>query len=354
MPVCDFRWFCLLFLNMRTLTVTDTNVLKGIALLLLLCHHCFVPGQTYDDIILFGHPVVQNIGEFSKLCVTIFVFLSGYGLTIQTMAKGSIGNIFAFYRRRYVKLMINYWLIWLLFVPLGILVFNRTFPIVYGEHYAWAAFWDFWGLHAAVVGSPWGYNPTWGFYSCIIMLYLVYPIIWKFRRWWMVMIPFSILFPIVAQFLPLFESSGCAIYLLAFICGMLFAYLKPEMGGANLVGRLLLFMLLLIACWVRFYMHTIMWDSAITILGVVLYCNVLMPRFIHRSLVFIGKHSYNIFLFHTFIYYYYFPEYIYWSSNPLFIYSTLLTACILISIGIEKIKNIFCINNLQNRLAGNG
>lgn len=337
---------------MRMLTITDTNVLKGIALLLLLCHHCFEPGQTYDDIILFGHPVVQNIGEFSKLCVTIFVFLSGYGLTIQTMAKGSIGNIFAFYRRRYVKLMINYWLIWLLFVPLGILVFNRTFPIVYGEHYAWAAFWDFWGLHAAVVGSPWGYNPTWWFYSCIIMLYLVYPIIWKFRRWWMVMIPFSIMFPIVAQFLPLFESSGCADYLLAFICGMLFAYLKPEMGGANLVGRLLLFMLLLIACWVRFYMHSIMWDSAIVVLGIVLYTTISVPpHSFYTVLGFIGRHSGNIFLFHTFVFGIYFQEYIYWSQNPLLIFLTLLISCILISIGIEIIKSLFYIDKLQKILA---
>ena len=339
---------------MRTLTITDTNVLKGVALLLLLCHHCFELGQPYDDIVLFGHPVVQNIGELSKLCVTIFVFLSGYGLTIQNMAKGGVGNVLHFYRRRYVKLMINYWLIWLLFVPLGIFVFNRTFPIVYGEHYAWAAFWDFLGLHQAITGSPWGYNPTWWFYSCIIMLYLVYPIVWRLRKWWMVMVPFTIMFPYVAQFLPLFDSSLCDFYLFAFVCGMLLAYLRLEAGGASLSGKILLIVLLFIACWVRFYMHTIMWDSAITILGVVLYINVLLPRFICRSLAFIGKHSYNIFLFHTFIYYYYFPEYIYWSKNPLIIYATLLMTCLLISIGIEKIKNLFYINTLQSRLAGKG
>ena len=337
---------------MRALTITDANVLKGIALLLLLCHHCFESGQPYDDVILFGHPVVQNIGEFSKLCVTIFVFLSGYGLTIQAIAKSGIGNVFNFYRRRYVKLMINYWLIWLLFVPLGIIVYNRTFPIVYGEHYVWAAFWDFFGLHQAVMGSSWGYNPTWWFYSCIIMLYILYPIIWKFRKWWIVMIPFSIMFPIAAQFIPLFESSGCALYLLAFICGMILAYLKPEMGGVGLSGIILISSFFLIACLVRFYMHSIMWDSAITVLGVILYVNVLMPCFIHRSLAFIGKHSYNIFLFHTFIFKYYFQEYIYWSRNPLLIYSTLFTVCLLISIGIEKVKILSHINNLQSKLVG--
>ena len=337
---------------MRALTITDTNVLKGIALLLLLCHHCFYPGEPYDDIVLFGHPIVQNIGEFSKLCVTNFVFLSGYGLTIQAMAKGSIGNVFHFYRRRYVKLMINYWLIWLLFVPLGIFIFDRTFPVVYGEHYTWAAFWDFFGLHQAVIGSSSGYNPTWWFYSCIIMLYLLYPLIWKYRNWWMVMIPSAIMFPYVAQFLPLFDSSLCDFYLLAFVCGMLLAYLKPEVGGVGLAAKLILLLFLLIACLVRFYIRSIMWDSAITILGVILYCNISMPRAISKVLAFVGKHSYNIFLFHTFVYEFYFREYIYWSRNPLLIYLTLLIACILISIVIDLIKDMFHIDKLQSKIAG--
>ena len=37
---------------MRTLSITDTNILKGIALLLLLCHHCFYAGEPYDDIVI--------------------------------------------------------------------------------------------------------------------------------------------------------------------------------------------------------------------------------------------------------------------------------------------------------------
>lgn len=337
---------------MKALTKSDTNVLKGVALLLLLCHHCFYPGEPYDDIVLFGHPIVQNIGEFSKLCVAIFVFLSGYGLTIQTMAKGSIGNVFHFYRRRYVKLMINYWLIWILFVPLGIFIFNRTFPVVYGEHYAWAAFWDFFGLHQAVIGNSRGYNPTWWFYSCIIMLYLLYPLIWKFRNWWMVMIPFAIMFPYVAQFLPLFDSSLSDFYLLAFVCGMLLAYLKPEMGGAGLAARLILLLFLLIACLVRFYISSIMWDSAITVLGVILYCKISIPLAISKVLAFVGKNSCNIFLFHTFVYYFYFREYIYWSRNPLLVYLTLLIVCISISMLIEWLKRLLYINKLQIILIG--
>lgn len=338
---------------MRTLTITDTNVLKGVALLLLLCHHCFYPGEPYDDFVIFGHPVVQNIGEFSKLCVAFFVFLSGYGLTIQTMKKGDIGNVFHFYRRRYIKLMINYWLIWLIFVPIGICFFHRTFPLVYGEHYIFRAFWDFLGLHLVVFGQ-YGYNATWWFYSCIIVLYLFYPLIWKLRDFWFVLIPFAFVFPVITQFVPILDHSLCQEYLLSYVCGMSLAYIKPEIKGFRLGGAILLMLAFLLVCIYRFYtIQPYMWDAAIVILGITLYCTILIPTRILKGLSFLGRHSFNIFLFHSFILGYYLHDFIYWSRNPLLIYLTLMVVCIPISMLVEWIKNVSMINCLQNRLIGN-
>ena len=45
----------------------------------------FYQGIGYNDIHLYGsHYLVKEIGMVSKLCVAIFVFLSGYGLTVNT------------------------------------------------------------------------------------------------------------------------------------------------------------------------------------------------------------------------------------------------------------------------------
>ena len=44
-------------------------------------------------------------------------------------------------------------------------------------------------------------------------------------------------------------------------------------------------------------------------------------------------------MFHTFIHFYYFNDYIYWSRNPVIILMTLLLVCTLISWIIELIKN---------------
>ena len=78
--------------NSLELTLNDTMLLKGIALLLLLAHHLFYQGIGYNDVHLYGsHYLVKEIGIVSKLCVAIFVFLSGYELTVN--ADKSLINI---------------------------------------------------------------------------------------------------------------------------------------------------------------------------------------------------------------------------------------------------------------------
>lgn len=69
------------------LSLSDTNALKGIALILLLCHHLFyIQDGSYNDILVFGkYPLVQEFGLACKVCVAIFVFLSGYGLAPYTV-----------------------------------------------------------------------------------------------------------------------------------------------------------------------------------------------------------------------------------------------------------------------------
>ncbi len=72
----------------------------------------------------------------------------------------------------------------------------------------------------------------------------------------------------------------------------------------------------------------------------------MFPEFSFQAISLLGKHSMNIFLFHTFIYYYWFQEYIYITRNPLIIYLSLLCACIIISIFIEQLKRVLHFESL--------
>lgn len=72
-------------------------------------------------------------------------------------------------------------------------------------------------------------------------------------------------------------------------------------------------------------------DTVIAIMIVLSYKNVRLHPKLSRSLEYCGRHSFNIFLFHTFLYYLYFPQIIYWHRNPIIIFVTLLLLCLALS-----------------------
>lgn len=79
-------------------------------------------------------------------------------------------------------------------------------------------------------------------------------------------------------------------------------------------------------------------DVAITITLIETYTSVTVSNRFSTCLAFIGRHSMNIFLFHTFIFCFWFRDFIYASRNPIIIFSLLLGICLIISIVLEYIK----------------
>lgn len=205
------------------LSLSQTSSLKGIALIALLVHHLFyLRTGKYDDIHLTGSLYLFNqIGLICKVCVPLFVFLSGYGLTVVADKTGTI-NKRTFYVRRFTKLMSNYWLIWLLFVPIGIFFIGRSFADVYAGHsIGCCLITDLAGLSTAI-GWP-SYNATWWFYSCIIMLYLLFPFIYQVIRKSLLGTFILLTVSIGVVFCPWTLIQPIRYYLVTFILGMLFA-----------------------------------------------------------------------------------------------------------------------------------
>lgn len=63
-----------------SLTKTDTAVLKGIAICGMLCWHLFHSPNPFD---IEYSGLVKWLSIIGDVCVSIFLFVSGYGLTIQ-------------------------------------------------------------------------------------------------------------------------------------------------------------------------------------------------------------------------------------------------------------------------------
>ena len=84
----------------------------------------------------------------------------------------------------------------------------------------------------------------------------------------------------------------------------------------------------------------IRFDAVIVFLMVIAYKSIKLPEMVSKVLEFFGRHSMNIFLFHTFIFYMWFKDIIYITRNPLIIFLELLSVCLRISVILESIKKI--------------
>ena len=300
----------------------------------MLIHHLFYSEWSrplYDDITIHGVGVVNQIGHFCKLCVAVFVFASGYGL-VESTPQGV--KLKEFYWHRFKKLYLNYWYIWLLFVPIAYFVFGRTFTDAYGDHATIKGFLDFFGL-LAMFGID-SYNPTWWFYNCIIILYLLFPLL---NRWLLKSTYLLVCLAVTCGLLSFFPGVNVVSgYLLVFLVGMLLAKM-PVTWVKDTQWWQLLIALMMLSLWRLTKNCPTQIADALLCAGMALMVyKIKWSKWIESVMVSLGKHSMNMFLTHTFIFYLWFSKYIYITRNPMTIFLTLLIVSFLLSVLIEKTK----------------
>ncbi len=119
-----------------TFTRTDTKVIKGVAVLLMLMHHLFyfpdnrpysMPEvrQTLPN--FMGQGLETMLGIFGVICVPIFFFLAGYGLYLQTRRDGFRLEM------RILAVYTQYWKIFFIFIPIGFLFFPPPERLLQGD-----------------------------------------------------------------------------------------------------------------------------------------------------------------------------------------------------------------------------
>ncbi|WP_283672573.1 acyltransferase family protein [Clostridium perfringens] len=147
------------------LTKNKSNILKFIAVILMILFHTFafperIKDYQYISIMTVNNiPIETYIGEIGKICVSIFVFLSGYGMYIKYKGKEKVykslfNKLFRFY--------INYWTVFIIFIPIGIIMHKYNFNIK--------------EILLNFVGIKSTYNGEWWFVRLYVMLVLLYPL----------------------------------------------------------------------------------------------------------------------------------------------------------------------------------
>ena len=333
----------------RSFDLSMTNTVKGVALILLLWHHLFYQLPEYGAL-------VHTSAQIAKVCVGLFLLLSGYGL-FESSRRMEKFEWTSFYAKRFVKLYFNYWLIALLFIPVGVFVFGRTFSDVYGNHAFIKFIVNMLGLQTYVFG--YGYNPTWWFVGLIAPLYAAFPLILPFVRKW----PFcSVLLSVACTFIHHVPFED---WQLSFVIGIFLARTNGIVHTSAFLTRFKswrwLFLLLVVLAaslvyrenWLNAGCKNAVLALAITQLSYELAVSI--PQ-LQRLLATVGEHSFNIFLFHTFIYGYYFRGEIYAFQYPIAILSALLSVCLAVSVAIEYAKTVIRFGSMESwtikRLSG--
>lgn len=108
---------------MRDTTITKNKSLslKFIASIFIILTHIFKKSEQIDNLKYISifkigkYPIEQYVGSFAGICVGMFIFLSGYGLYLSYDGSLNYRDIL----KRIFKIYINYWVILLIFFPIG-------------------------------------------------------------------------------------------------------------------------------------------------------------------------------------------------------------------------------------------
>lgn len=340
--------------------IRQTNIAKGVALIMLLWHHLFYSSaeyyQRFTTMRLYkGIPIESTVSNYCKVCVAVFLLLSGYGLymswqsyekkVVKSKGKFTILSQLVFVKNHLLKLMFSFWLIYILFVPLSAF-FGTPFWEIYKNNF-WYGLIDFLGL-ANLFKTP-SINGTWWFMSVIILFYLLFPLmmfIVKRSPGTLVAIAVFLTFSPVIKFLPqiTFFSRYYA-WLVPFALGLFFARygLFEKIAGLNgSIPKALILTLSLLAASIalRLYLRHKVYLDGFFAIAVILFAYLILSRVpvLSKVLEHLGKQSGAIFMFHTFIFSRYFRDFIYSPKNAILIFLLLAVISYLIAVLLQYLR----------------
>lgn len=337
------------------LTKEHSNILKGIAILMMFMHHLFYSRETYGGLEINFFPFTENIvlhlSWLCRACVAIFVFISGYGYA-KSVTESTKLNI-KYFISKYIKRIWGYWFVFILALltsPIG----SRTIEGVYGGGVKAVIkiIIDFLGVSFAL-GTP-TYNATWWFMSIAVLSVVVAPILCKITRTYIYF--FAAILLVVSsqmQYIPNnLKSILC--YLFILLVGIVFGKYDlfekvNSLRAFRSLDIMLTIIILLMVQILRISRGIFLFDCITAICLAYLVLKVYNNR---KSVVLLvlGKYSMNCFLIHTFIFDYYCHEFIYGFRHFLLIFIMLTLISLGIAVVIERAKNLIKYDDVRDKL----
>lgn len=337
---------------MKVFDKKQSGIVKGLAILLLLMYHLFEHEELVTTMAVDYRPFplegFLTVTGFGNICVSVFVFLTAYGITESILYKRehqliSMGDAYKQASKRFGKLVLNFFA---LFVSVNLL---------------WGGMFDYEGLYGAgkqgflymlsdatgfsqFFGTP-TMNMTWWYMKvAYILIFLVPAIAYAVHK-----IGYSVL--VIAFLLPFTVSMDEDVrrYLFVAAFGVCASYGKwPDKMFQLRIHPVFRWGLAAVA-WVIcilvrqnyavYQTYAAYVEAPIVLVIIYTACQVLgSVPFVDKVLGFIGRHSMNIYLVHTFFYMSLWRDYIYQFRYAGLIFLVLTVTTLLYSIVLEFLK----------------
>ena len=303
-------------------------IVKGFAILCMITYHVWGVNK-YQPILGNSFNIEKFIGQFGHICVPIYLFLSGYAMYLVA-CRSNFKYIDLI--KRVIKLLLKYWLIFIIFIPFGFFIFG-----VYKCNIT-ELFLNFTTIKIS-------YNGDWWFLRLYIQLMIIFPIFkyivskYTVRKTLIIsgLIYLLGFFMFLALKINLSNITKTLIYQdiqvvfvdqLIFTIGCIFAKYNLFMQIQEKIKKYKLdyFKIYILVLLIMFIVRSIMYvffeeiirfgspdwfDFAMV--PIVIFCvyNIFSSIRLKKIMIILGKNSDNMWLTHTFFYKLYFQNIIY-------------------------------------------
>ncbi len=321
----------------------QTNIAKGTAICLMFAHHLypfedrFLNGNNYIPLIPFFN-VEAPIGMFGGICVSMFLFLSGYGMYLGFLRSNKSALTYSLVKVK--EFYFTYWLYFVIFVPIGILFFPKV-TLWHSEQVRYSV--EPMIFIANFVGWESTYNGEWWFVRIFVFtLLFLFPLYAKLAATNVTLVVFASLFLFsLSSHVSAYGKFGFIFWQTSFALGIICA--RSKFFESQFIEYIDKSGWIWVFSWLSlcFFLKTSGFSYDFLIVPFFIYFSIRAIVILRWSRLFayLGKHSFALWLIHSFFCYYYFQDIIYFPKWAPLIFMLLTTMSLLSVVSIEFLRS---------------
>lgn len=360
-----------------------SSALKGVAILMMIMHHHFGTPSLIKQYDISFEPfppyLIENLRLICKICVSLFAFISGYGLFHSYKkyeCKGAeTGAASKWAADRYIRTMSGFWAVYIFSAIACQLINGLTYDKYFSKGILSGIFYmtvDFLGL-GHFFGS-FRLGGSWWYMTAAIVYIAVTPLLFDLMKKYGAAFTAAavIVIPRLLQINKLDNANSILGFLFVFVLGMTFAkcdivnrWISCSIfkGKVRKTAKFLTELVLLGVCYKLYLLLPDLkfWElkwGVIPAFGILFLAEFFLPiRGLNNVLAFLGKHSLNIYLVHHFVKRVYLADVVYGCGHFALVLLMTLTISLALSLIIESLKRLIrydkLIGLIEKKIVGN-